>query len=268
MTDRGYLGPGLPFLRVGSGPAVVLLPGLSAHHRLPEGAELTAQLAQLRILPADRTVWWINRRHRLPAGATMAGIAGDYAAVLQEQFTEETGGVDVVGVSTGASVALQLALDHPGLVRRLVLVSGAHRLGPRGRWVQQEVARSLRRGEVRRAGALTMATMGATAPTSRALGVLGWLLGVRVLGSGDPDLLTTIDAEDAFDVGDRMSALGCPLLVVDGARDRFYTPQLLHETAARAPRGHLVLYPRRGHLSTQLVRRLPTDVGAFLALPS
>lgn len=268
VTDRGYLGAGLPFLRIGSGPPVVFLPGLAAHHRIPEGGELRAQLGQLRVLPTDRTIWWLNRRRGLPVGSTMQDIAGDCAVVLREQIDGAGEGVDVVGISTGGSVALQLALDHPALVRRLVLVSSAHRLGPRGRTVQQEVARCLRRGQARRAGALTMEIMGATAPTRRALAALGWLLGAHVLGAGDPDLLATIDAEDAFDAGPRLPGLACPLLVVAGERDGFYTPQLFRNTAHGALDGRLVLYPRRGHLSTQLVRRLPIDVRAFLDDPS
>jgi pimeloyl-ACP methyl ester carboxylesterase len=58
---------------------------------------------------------------RLPIDATrgMADLSDDVAALLDELGL--TGPVDVLGWSAGGTVALQLAIDHPGRVRRLVL---------------------------------------------------------------------------------------------------------------------------------------------------
>jgi pimeloyl-ACP methyl ester carboxylesterase len=192
----------------------------------------------------------------------MADLAQDYADVIRSQFD---GPVDILGVSTGGSIALQLAADHPGLVRRLVLVSSAYRLGPRGRAAQRRAAEWLRAGRSRRASAAEMAMLGATTLTQRMLGVVGWVFGTTGLGAGDPDMLATIDAEDGFDLRDRLGQITAPALVVGGERDAFYGPDLFTETAALIPRGQLMLYRRKGHLGTQLDRRLATDVLAFLA---
>ncbi|MDA1360893.1 hypothetical protein O1R50_14780 [Glycomyces luteolus] len=54
----------------------------------------------------------------------MADIAGDYAVALHHQFRDP---VDIVGSSTGGSAALQLAADHPGALRGMVLLSSAAR---------------------------------------------------------------------------------------------------------------------------------------------
>lgn len=264
VLDSGHLGPGLPFLRLGEGPPLVFLPGLTADHDVPRGQELRMQLDLVRPFAAGRTVWWINRRRGLPAGATMADLARDYADVLRELFD---GPVDVLGHSTGGSVALQLALDHPGLVRRLVLLSSAYRLGTGFRTLQRDLARLLREHRVRRASARLLRGMAAGPATGLPLGALGWLLGRRFLGGGGPDLLATLAADDAFDAGDRLHGLQCPLLVVGGGRDAGYGTWLFTETARRAPDGRVVLYPRRGHLGTPAEPGLPAAVRRFLDAP-
>jgi pimeloyl-ACP methyl ester carboxylesterase len=56
---------------------------------------------------------------------TVAGMAADAAAIVQALGYAQ---VDLLGFSLGNFVAQQIALDHPSLVRRLVLVGG----GPAG----------------------------------------------------------------------------------------------------------------------------------------
>jgi pimeloyl-ACP methyl ester carboxylesterase len=51
---------------------------------------------------------------------SMAALAAEHADALREAFAEP---VDLLGMSTGGSIAQQLAAEHPRVVRRLVLVS-------------------------------------------------------------------------------------------------------------------------------------------------
>ena len=74
----------------------------------------------------------------------MVEVANDYAAMLREWGDAP---IDVLGVSTGGSVALQLALDHPDLVRHLVLLASGCRLGARGQAAHRSVMDSLRSGD-------------------------------------------------------------------------------------------------------------------------
>ena len=55
---------------------------------------------------------------------TYEGMADDTAAVIGHLELEQ---VDVIGYSLGAGVALQLAIRHPELVRKLVAISVAYR---------------------------------------------------------------------------------------------------------------------------------------------
>lgn len=243
--NAGTVAGGMPYLRLGAGPPLVLLPGISAHHRVPVGMDRRFQLAQVRPLARHREVWWLNRRRGLRPVATMADLARDYADALRELFGRP---VDVVGVSTGGSIGLQLAADTPDAVRRLVLVSAACTLGERCRGAQRSTASLLRAGEPRRAAAAMMGIIGSGRITRRAAAAMGWLLGRAVVGRGDPDLLATIEAEDPFTLCARLPEIGTPTLIVGGERDACYGRALLEQTAAGLPRARLVLLPRRGHL--------------------
>ena len=65
-----------------------------------------------------------------PGSQTSIGsMAGDIAAMLERL---QAGIVSVVGISMGCTLALQLALDHPSLVEKLVLVNTFARLRPSG----------------------------------------------------------------------------------------------------------------------------------------
>jgi pimeloyl-ACP methyl ester carboxylesterase len=257
--EKGVFPPGLPYIRMGAGRPLLFLPGITGHHRLPEGMELTFQTRPLRPFAAAREVWWVNRRAGLPAGVTMSGIADDYAEVIRSRLEAP---IDVFGMSTGASVALTLAVDHPELVRRLV-VQGTHELGDRGRRIQQVMARELRAGHPRRAGAVEFEAVASGPVSSRVMRAMGWLTGAGMYGGERPDVLAVLDAEDAFDVGERLGEITAPTLVIGGARDRFYGADLFRETAERISDARLILYPDRGHM----VLREPffTDVLEFLA---
>src|ERR687895_2966899 len=57
---------------------------------------------------------------------SLEGMAEDVAAALKELGVESA---DVFGYSTGAAVALRLAISHPDVVRKLVLASVTYTLG-------------------------------------------------------------------------------------------------------------------------------------------
>lgn len=262
VTEAGRVGAGLGYFRVGHGAPLVYLPGLTPDHRPPRGLGRWFQVGQVRPFARHREVWWLQRPEGLRPGTTFADIADAYAGVLAGWFP---GPVDVVGSSTGGSLGLQLAADHPGTVRRLVLLSSACRLGAGGRRAQRELARLLEQGRDRKAGALMMSMLAAGPLGATVLSAAGWLAAPAVVGHGDPDLLLTIAAEDAFDLTGRLPAITTPTLVVGGARDRFYGTEVFTETVAGLPRGRLLLHQRSGHVGAQSGASTVRAVLEFLA---
>ncbi len=253
--------PLLPYFQIGTGRPLIVIPGLVGRRGVPDRLSRRMQHQEVAQLSQSRAVWSIDRRHGLASDTLVRDIARDYAATIANLFNDP---VDIVGVSTGGAIALQLAVDVPALVNRLVIVSSAYRLSDSGRATQLEIADRLRRGHSRRAAALFIANTGATRIQRSLLGAAGALAPRIVVGHNDPDLLATLNAEDAFNLGDRIGMIAAPTLIAGGENDRFYGAELFAETAERIPGSRLRIYPRAGHISTHGNRRLVRDILAFL----
>jgi pimeloyl-ACP methyl ester carboxylesterase len=244
--SAGFLHDDAPYLKIGQGPPLVMVPGLTPDHDVPSGWQRRIALAPARPLARDFTVYVINRKRGLQAGESMSDIAGHLAGAIEHDLGQP---VFLQGTSTGGSVALQLAIDRPDLVRRLVVVAAAYRLGPRGRELQAEMARLIRAGEPRQAWASVMTAMlpgrlrGPARPLSR--------LAAGPMVPADPtDVLVTLDAEDAFDVEAGLPRVTAPTLVIGGGNDHFYAPELFRGTAAGVQDGRVHIFPGWGHLRT------------------
>ena len=215
----------------------------------------------MRPLADVRRVVYANRRPGLQKGVTMSELAADHAEAVHALAA---GPVDVVGVSTGGSIAQQLAVDHQHVVRRLVLISTGCRLSPETRRMQARVAADVRRGRPQQA--LVSVAVSVLLPQFESPArLLGPLFSPFVRGLGDlADLAATIEAEDGFDLARAAGTIGAPTLIVSGARDRFYPPSLVEETQRQIPGSRLLLVPRRGHLTAVGSTRAIAAVRGFL----
>lgn len=139
----------------------------------------------------------------------------------------------VLGISTGGSIALQLAADRPALVRRLVVAGAACRLSEHGRAFQRRVAELSAAGDRRGISRMQAPDVADSRLGRRVAGGLLWLAGpLFIRRDWDPsDMIATIEAEDAFDLRERLGEISAPTLVVGGGHDRFYPPELFRETA-------------------------------------
>jgi pimeloyl-ACP methyl ester carboxylesterase len=244
--SAGFLHDDVPYLKIGQGPPLVIMPGLTPDHDVPKGWQRRMAVSAARPLARDFTVYVVNRKRGLKAGESMSDIAGHLASAIEHDIGRP---VFLQGTSTGGSVVLQLALDRPDLVRRLVVVSAAYRLGPVARADQAEMARLIRAGQAREAWATVLADMlpaalrGPARPLSRL--AAGWVT------PADPtDLLVTLEAEDAFDVKASLPRVTSPTMVIGGGRDVFYSEELFRDTAAGVQDGRVHIFPDWGHART------------------
>jgi pimeloyl-ACP methyl ester carboxylesterase len=258
---EGWLHGGLPYLAVGAGPPLVAFSGLSAEHANPTGLARWVELQTLKPMARHFTVYAVNRKPRLPAGSTIADLAGHYADAIAREFP---GPVCVWGISTGGSIAQQFAIDHPQLVRRLVLAATACRLSPYGREVQRRFAELIKDGRPRRAYAALGPALAAPPASGRAFAALMWLLGGSQRPDDPSDMLVTVAAEDVFDASPQLHRIAAPTLLVAGGRDRFYSPALFRETAERIPDARLRLYQDKGHAGVMTHKLATREVAAFL----
>ena len=231
--ERGRLGT-IPYAAVGDGPPVLAIGGMSTVTGVDSDMTVRSTLEPLRALAHTRRIYVTNRRPGLPRDMTMTRFGDEYAQAIEQGFT---GPVDVVGASTGGSIAAQLAADHPDVVRRLVLVSAACRLGPVGREDQARIARHIRAGRRRRAIASGAAALVPPWRGRTLAAAVSWLAAKRLVpqATGWDDMVATIDAEDGFDLATCASPVRAPALILAGRLDRFYSPALFEETAALIP---------------------------------
>ena len=261
---RGLAGT-IPYAAVGSGNPVVVCAGLWPTTGVDSDTLVRDSVAAMRGLTASRQLIVLNRRGDLPAGVSMSDLAAEYAEAIRVEFGAPA---DVMGMSTGGSIAQQLAADHPDTVRRLVLLSTACRLGPVGRELQSRVAGYLRAGRVRSAGSLAatnLAPHGLRLPAR----ALGWAMAPRMIS--DPttaaDLAATLEAEDSFDLAKCPRGIEAKTLIVAGDRDRFYGRDLFDATAALIPGSRLIVLPRRGHITVATDPRAQATIAGFLSQP-
>lgn len=256
----GYFASGVPYRRLGRGPrTLIVLHGLSFEHKPPARAIATLY----GFLGDDYTVYNLLPKPHPPRGTTLADMAGDYATTIRDAFE---GPVDILGTSTGGSIALYLAADHAGVVRRLVLHSAAHTLSDSAKQVQLEVAAHAEQGRWWKASVVLARMMFPGEGLASALArPLMWLMAgmMALTAPQDPtDLAVTVAAEDRLAFRDRLHEIAAPTLVVGGTRDPFYAPDLFRETAAGIPDATLVLYEGKGHAPGG--RQFARDVLAFL----
>jgi pimeloyl-ACP methyl ester carboxylesterase len=172
----------------------------------------------------------------------LVDVADDVAALLRHLDVEPA---VVVGYSMGGSVAQQLALRHPDVVRGLVLcATAAHlpywywrgmglvqlvlRLLPRHWWERATIAQAEGRSRVQVSRMLTPDLPDET------LAYLPWMIGELSRGSAE-DLAEAGRELGRFDSRGWVGGLRPPAAVIVTARDRLVRPHLQRELAAALP---------------------------------
>ncbi|WP_371779628.1 alpha/beta fold hydrolase [Streptosporangium subroseum] len=246
---------GLPCLSIGDGPPLIVLL-FTPQAATPTGLGRRYLMRTVKPFTEHFTVHVLNRRPGLSPTTTMAELAAHYAGAIETTFTSP---VNVLGMSTGGSLALQLAADRPDLVGRLVLGGTACVLGPIGKRAQRAYIERARRGQ-RPSPALAELVTEST--ISRTLvKALGWLADGR---KDHIDAATMLNAEDGFDLRGRLHDVKAPTLLVQGEKDLVYPLELARQTACGIADVRLVVYPGRGHGGTFTDKRFSADALAFL----
>lgn len=243
-STEGRFSNGVPYLCLGEGPPLLVASGLSSEHANPRGVWRRMALGWVAPFAEHFTVYLVNRRPGLERGATMADLAADYAAAIEDDIGRP---VLVHGTSSGGSVGLQLAIDRPELVQRLVLAAAACRLSPEGLRMMTEVVRLTEAGDHRQVSALLFGSQ-APRPLAPAARRSGWLLGGMFAAADPTDMLATIAAENAWDAEPGLHRVQAPTLVLGGSADVFYSEDLFRRTATGIPDGRAVIFPGKSHM--------------------
>lgn len=219
----------------GEGSPLLLIPGLGVDVNYFRG--IIDQLAtSCRVVAFDPR--GAGRSDKPDVPYSIAGMADDAAALLEHLDIDRT---TVLGCSMGGRLALLLALDHGGLVDRLVLAATSASVPPdrlfTRRWLVMHV-----------------------------------LAQIPLPGSIDPQpryaWRRQRDASRGFDCSDRLAEIRVPTLVVHGTEDHIVPFAHGQELARRIPGARLVTVPG-GHraLFAAHAGRLVEEVRRFMAGP-
>lgn len=234
-------GISLHFEQEGTGPDVLLIPGL--------GASTHVWYAQLKTLSGVLRITAIDprghgRSEKPPAPYSMRMMADDAAGVLRSL---EVGPAIVVGSSMSCMVAVELAAAYPELVRALVLVGGFPVLPPAGREkMEARVTLARTQGMAPLAELVPSTALGAT--THRTQPALVGLFRQALLGNDPEGYAAACQAIVEADVTPLLAAVKCPTLLVLGAEE-----QVAPLPAAMALRrgisgSRVAVIPAAGHL--------------------
>jgi pimeloyl-ACP methyl ester carboxylesterase len=236
---------GISYLRAGaSGPAVLLLHGWGAFKEL--------WWATLRDLGGDHRCYAIDfpGHGGSPIGGadTIAGLADQAAA-----FCDRLGLSELVlfGHSMGGCVAVELVLQRPDLVRRLILVDAAVEAQAMPFFVRTYLQPGLGWPALRISQLLGRAfrPLGMRVPHEHGGGwVRPWLRRAAYLSSFDPDglhrqLRSLFSARDSA----RLATIAVPTLVISGQLDALVPADLSQQLAARIPGARYVQIPAALH---------------------
>jgi len=241
----GYSKNGLPYFRMGSGQRTIVIfgGGPDFAHKPPSGFQLRMVSRSFKELAKEYTVYYVSRRGGLPAGYSTQDMSNDYAVMIREELG---GPVDVMGLSSGGPIAHYFAVDHPDLIRHLILAETGYRLSEKGKEWTRHLGDLARQGKWRKAAVFIITTVYPKGLKKHFFKLVMWLFGKSMFGSDDPsDGLVEVEAEVNHDfTSKQLAKINVPTLVIGGEEDKFY---LNRESAEGIPNAKLILYKGFGH---------------------
>lgn len=233
----------MDYIRFGSGERVlVVLPGVGDGLKTVKGMALPFAV-MYRSLAKKFTVYMFSRRVRLDPSMGTREMAGDLSRAMEALGITKAA---VVGISQGGMIAQWLAIDHPELVDRLVLVVTIARPNPVIRDAIRTWQEMARRGDYKGIMVDT-AERAYSEKRLKTARILYSLLG----NVGKPKSFRRfrIQARSCIkhDAYDELGRISCPVLVIGGTDDRIADGQASVEIAERIPGSRLKMYDGLGH---------------------
>lgn len=261
----GYFEGRYPWSVQGYGSkSLIILDGLRVENTAPQGLALQGLADTYKPLTLGRSVWTLGRRMGLREGMTIADMADDLARVVRELTPEPR---TLMGMGLGGSIALEVAVRHPDLIKALILVSSGPLLSEEGKKIYRKL---FQWGVKRRWGSVhaELGTLLFRSSWSALLGALVARMFAQDLGTPhDPwDFLVALQAEPVWDGRSAARAIDCPVLVLHGAEDRLYEAAVVAETWANQPKAVCEIWQRMPHGLIKVDRdRVLNRIRSFLA---
>ena len=251
------------FERAGSGPPLLFISGTGGDLRNKPNVFEGPLAKRFDLLAYDQR--GLGQSEKPDTPYSMADYADDAAALMAEQFWDQA---LVIGVSFGGMVAQELALRHPGRVKRLVLACTSPGGAGGASFPFHEIEHL--RGEARARYLI---------PISDTRRDDAWAKDhpdqydlFLAMGSADPyadepghamGAHRQLEARAAHDTWERLPQIACPTLIAAGRHDGIALPATQEKMAAQIPGAKLQFF-EGGHLFMIQDRTAAPAMAAFL----
>lgn len=209
----------IKYAKVGNGPkTMVILPGLSFKSVL--GSADLVENAYGNLFK-DYTIYVFDDRTNIRGGYSIRERVGDVAA---EMRTLHIKGAYVFGASMGGMMGQYLAIDHPNLVKKLVLTATTSVLCPEARQVVEKWKTLAENGEREKLIEVAVKDIYSPATIEQFGDVLVTAVGY-ITDKELSDFVALTKAILAFDCTEEMSRIQCPVLVTGAYGDKVLFPE-------------------------------------------
>jgi pimeloyl-ACP methyl ester carboxylesterase len=250
------------WFEVGRGAPLILIHGLADDHRAWRRA-LPDLVLRHRVLMYDLRGHGETSLGR-PDG-TLAQLAADLASLIK---SIGAGSADVAGFSLGGTIAMRMAIDHPELVKRLVLVATSSRVGRTAAdWYRRRIEMVEQEDpDLRATLDRDTADVYAEAPSELDAGLF-----IRRQSTEDPrgygNACAAMAALNAAPLDPELGSISAPTLIVASELDRHCPPKAAEIIAAGVKGSRLEVIAGAGHpIPVEKPRELAGSINAFLAI--
>ena len=236
----------VPYVVLGEDtPSVLVIPGVEPEHRIPEGLRLQGVRGAFEDLAEAHSLAVAWRADRSPNELTLEAIADDYVDLVREL---EMADVVIIGISTGAPMAIETAARLGDRCKLLALVSGGVSPSAAGVSLLEDSIRFATEGAWRRLARRQIAALYPDLFGQTVLATVAWLF---------PGLYGTPESADHFcalcaivrdaDLEARAPDVSAPSLIINGERDILYPTDAATGTALLLTHGEAITIERAGH---------------------
>lgn len=221
---------------------LIIIPGVGDGLKTVKGMALPFAFLY-RELAKDFKVYVFSRPVKLETNATTADMAESLYKVM---VALDISNASVVGVSQGGMISQYLALNHPDVVEKLVLVVTLSRPNPTVISVINRWTEMARKGDYK--GIMLSTAELSYSPKKAKQSKLAYgLLGSISKPKSFDRFLIQADSCITHDAYERLEEINCPTLVIGGTEDKIVLGESSKELAERIPGSELFMYEGLGH---------------------
>ncbi len=237
-----------PYIYWGTGPKKAII--------LPPTAELKVSIKYTapqqyfvfkNFFPSHYTVYYFGYEPNLPPDHSVDRLIADIAEFIRS----ELGTATVVGISYGGLIAIPLVLGYPDLVEKMVMMISAHKVSDSGIEFMKRVVDLSDQGDLKSIEAL-FNRLYRRKRWEYFIRATGWLMRNSISKIHNP--LSTlalayreiISRNGSYD--GRIHEIGCPMLVVGGTADVFFSESIFRELSEKVKFGSLFLMKGEHHM--------------------